>query len=58
MDDFVHPPDTYVIRLYTPDDNEMEILETVSERKVALCIDEDLDIVIMPLREKPVPKAA
>jgi hypothetical protein len=54
---YVHPPDTVVIELYTPDDNGMEISETVSERRVDLCVDEGLDIVIMPLREKPIPEA-
>jgi hypothetical protein len=58
LDDFEHPPGTFVIRLYTPDDNQSEILDTVTSRLVDLCVDEDLDIVIMPLREKPIPEAA
>lgn len=58
IDDYERPPGTFIIRLHTPDDNGIEILDMVSERIVDLCVDEDLDILVLPLSQNPIPEAA
>ena len=58
IDTEVRPAGTIVYRVYAPYDDGFEVLETISGRLVDLAVDDKLDVLVVPLREKPARRAA
>lgn len=52
------PNDRFVIEMYTPSDDEFEIIRSVADRVVDLSLNEGLHVSVFPTREKRSRRAA
>lgn len=52
------PNGRFILNVYTPHDDEFDIIRSVANRLVELALDEGLHISILPTREKPDRRAA